>query len=80
MVRPSVASLNSLAEVLRQAQPLYDECGSILNHLADSARLDSALHMNGVVTGSAPFPISDGEDSIHRTVLELTVRTRIDVM
>jgi hypothetical protein len=33
MVRPSVASLNSLAEVLRQAQPLYSECRSILNYL-----------------------------------------------
>src|ERR1035438_2359647 len=29
--RPSVASLNSRAKVLRQAQPLYTECRSILN-------------------------------------------------
>lgn len=33
MVRPSAASLNSLAGMLRQAQPLYDECRSILNYL-----------------------------------------------
>jgi hypothetical protein len=33
MARPSSASLNSLAEVLRQAQPLYSECRSILNYL-----------------------------------------------
>jgi hypothetical protein len=33
VVRPSVASLNSLAEVLRPAQPLYIECRSILNYL-----------------------------------------------
>jgi hypothetical protein len=33
MVRPSAASLNSLAEVLRRAQPLHSECRSILNHL-----------------------------------------------
>ena len=32
-MRPSVASLNSLAEVLRLAQPLYIECRSILNYL-----------------------------------------------
>jgi hypothetical protein len=33
----SVASLNSLADVLRQAQPLYSECRSILNYLDDRA-------------------------------------------
>ncbi len=33
MVRPSAASLNFLAGVLRQSQPLYDECRSILNRL-----------------------------------------------
>jgi hypothetical protein len=33
VVRPSAASLNSLAEVLRKAQPLYTECRSILNYL-----------------------------------------------
>ena len=36
MARPSVASLNSLADVLRQAQPLYAECRSILNYLDNS--------------------------------------------
>lgn len=33
MARPSAASLNSLANVLREAQPLYRECRSILNYL-----------------------------------------------
>jgi hypothetical protein len=33
MARPSAASLNSLANVLRDAQPLYRECRSILNYL-----------------------------------------------
>jgi hypothetical protein len=32
-VHPNVASLNSLAETLRQATPLYIECRSILNDL-----------------------------------------------
>jgi hypothetical protein len=33
MVRPSVASLNSLADVLRQAQPAHSEYRSILYYL-----------------------------------------------
>lgn len=33
MARPSAASLNSLANVLREAQPLYRECRSILNYI-----------------------------------------------
>jgi hypothetical protein len=32
MVRPRVASLHSLAKVLRKAQPVYTECRSILNY------------------------------------------------
>ncbi len=33
MVDPSIASLNSLADVLRQAEPLYSECRLILSNL-----------------------------------------------
>jgi site-specific recombinase XerC len=33
MVRPSAASLNSLAEILRKAQSLYSECHSIISDL-----------------------------------------------
>jgi hypothetical protein len=36
MARPSSASLNALADVLRRAQPLYKECRSILNYLDTS--------------------------------------------
>jgi hypothetical protein len=36
VVRPSAASLNSLAEVLRKAKPLYSECRFILNYLDES--------------------------------------------
>jgi len=39
MVRPSVASLNSLAKILRQASPLYADCRSILNYLGESGIL-----------------------------------------
>ena len=37
MARPSVASLNLLAHLLREAQPLYAECGSILNYIDPAA-------------------------------------------
>jgi hypothetical protein len=36
VVHPSAASLNSLAEILRRAKPLYDECFSIINNLGGS--------------------------------------------
>jgi hypothetical protein len=55
MVHPSVASLNSLAEILRQTMPLYTECRSVLAQLDGSAeqppgRQSSAL--DSVVPGS----------------------------
>jgi hypothetical protein len=52
MARPSAASLNLLAEVLRQAQPLYDECRLILNHLD-----------YGEANGGASVSRRSGEDS-----------------
>jgi hypothetical protein len=51
MARPSAASLNSLAEVLRQAQPLYSECRLILNYLGHSAEM-----------GLPPLPEESGID------------------
>jgi hypothetical protein len=33
MVRPSFASLNLFAKVLREANPVYEECGHILNEI-----------------------------------------------
>jgi hypothetical protein len=41
MVRPSVASLNSLAEVLRQAQPLYSGGYIIANKQYASGNLQT---------------------------------------
>ena len=48
MARPSSASLNSLAKLLRQVQPLYTECRLILNYLdpneaAQSPQLPEAV-------------------------------------
>lgn len=45
MARLSAASLDSLAEVLGQANPLYAECRSILNFLSDE---------DGIVSVPAP--------------------------
>ncbi len=70
MVRPSAASLNSLAEVLRQAQPLYTECRSILNYLDNgdgivflSALEDSAISPNGL-------PANNDADTQPQSILE----------
>lgn len=38
MARPEARTLNSLAEVLTQAQPLYDECALITNYLDPTAQ------------------------------------------
>ena len=40
------ATLNSLAEVLRQAQPLYRECRSILNYLDETAKSASWQYLS----------------------------------
>jgi hypothetical protein len=50
MVQPGVASLNSLANVLRQAQPLYAECRSILNYLDHDADVAYAPRDNSAVS------------------------------
>ncbi len=67
MARPSVASLNSLAEVLRQAQPLYTECRSILNYLDPSEgnavapyREDTATERDCTSTNKDAASISHG--------------------
>lgn len=73
VVRPSAASLNSLAEVLRQAHPLYVECRSILSHLDTrgdivflSALEDPAIHFKGL-------PFNNDAASQHHSVLEHTI-------
>lgn len=73
VVRPSTASLNSLAEVLRQAHPLYTECRSILNHLdmGDSIVFLSALKDPAIY--SEGLPANNGAASQHQSVLEHTV-------
>jgi hypothetical protein len=80
MVRPSAASLNSLAEVLRQASPLYAECRSILNYLD---REDGIVFLRAPEdSATAPNGISANKDadSIPQTILELTAPDRESIM
>lgn len=44
MAHPKAASLNSLADVLRQVKPVYDECRRILNYI-DTKATDAAPMM-----------------------------------
>src|SRR5215471_5392157 len=55
MARPSAASLNSLADILRQAQPLYQECRSILNYLDEMGK-------------SAPWRESESRDTAQKWI------------
>ena len=55
MVRPSLASLNSLAEVLRRAQPVYDECRFIINCLDQAIEADSLSPAKNECATSAPI-------------------------
>jgi hypothetical protein len=62
LASPTVSSLNHIADVMRQAQPLYDECRSILNyidgnHSADEPQSsdDSVLRReSGAANNDAP--------------------------
>jgi hypothetical protein len=60
VVRPSAASLNSLAEVLRAAEPLYRECAFITNSLIGGIE---------VKTGPTPEdgPIAKGDGWLMKT-------------
>lgn len=70
MACPSVASLNSLAEVLRQAQPLYEECRLILNYLDDPQEATLLLSMEKRENDPGCNPASKGAASISLTVFE----------
>jgi hypothetical protein len=80
MVRPSADSLNSLAQVLRRAEPIYTECRSILNYL-DGADGRATLAPIEVPEG-ATEKLAAGDDALitHRTVLELEPRVRRRIM
>ena len=72
VVQPSVASLNSLANVLRQAQPLYAECRLILNYLD---------HGVDVATTATALPLgNDTRRPEGAPVVEPVIRNRSTIM
>jgi hypothetical protein len=56
MVQPSAASLNSMAEMVRKARPLYAECRSILNDLANESGMGIAAPLESSVDSSEGIP------------------------
>lgn len=71
MVRPSVESLNSLAQILHRAEPVYAECRSILNCLEDGEppiKLEPPRDPEDAPDGLSP---NKGAASRHQTILEL---------
>lgn len=80
MVRPSAASLNSLAELLRQVSQLYRECRSILNYLD----ADEQPGLQEPKTDSPNLPkcesANGGAASIPRNTLELRTLDRKNIM
>lgn len=64
LARPSAASLNSLAEVLRQAQPLYSECRLILNYLDNCAVTKPVALSEDAETGPDCVPANKNASSI----------------
>jgi hypothetical protein len=76
MVRPSLSSLNSLAEVLRQAQPLYSACHSIISNLGNKGTRTTSPTPASLPTTSDHAWFSPTKDPIvspfHNTRLILT--------
>jgi hypothetical protein len=70
MVRPSVASLNSLSEVLRKAQPLYSECRSILNYLENEGGIAVQSGLQESADGIHNAPPNKDADSQPHSILE----------
>ncbi len=80
MVRLSAASLNSLAEILRQASPLYAECRLILNYLDRGDGIVSLPAPEDSATAPDAISANKYADSIPQTTLELTVPHRKSIM
>jgi len=70
MARPSAASLNSLANVLREAQPLYSECRSILNYLDETIDNAPLRESENADAESKWIPVNKDAASISLTVFE----------
>ncbi len=80
VVRPNVASLNSLAEVVRQAQPLYAECRSILNYLDAGESVVFLPPPEALASGVDGVPANEDGASLHPSILEPVTRSRNTLM
>jgi len=80
MARPSAASLNSLAEVLRQAQPLYSECRLILNYLDHTQDTVALSTLEEYHTRPERNPVNNDAASVSLTVFERKIRYRKGVI
>jgi len=69
MVQPSAASLNSLAEMVRQAQPLYAECRSILNDLANEPGMVIDAPLESPIERSVGISAAEHAVSLHQVLL-----------
>lgn len=76
MVRPTSTSLNYLAKILRQAQPLYSECRCILNCLDNGDNTILQPAPDTPVKLEYGLSISNDAVPIPHTVFEPTVRRR----
>lgn len=80
MVRPSVASLNLLAKILRQASPLYAECRSILNYLDAENRIPFLPVVEDPATAIDGVSANKDARSLPQNILELMAPDRKTVM
>ena len=78
----TVSSLNTIATVLREAQPIYAECRLILNYLDNKSMADSLPRTEDAASEHNPRTANDDACSISHTVVELrrAQRNRRDVM
>ncbi len=75
VLRPSIASLNSLAKVLRKAQPVYTECRSILNYLDPDEDKQPPLVTEEDGSGSDRVPASTMAVQRRANVINAPYRT-----
>jgi hypothetical protein len=80
MVRPSLSSLNSLAKVLRQAQPLYSVCRSIINYLDNNESPATLAPPTNATDGADAAIPNNYTKTTHQTILELEPIPRSRVM
>jgi hypothetical protein len=71
VVRPTSVSLNSLAKILREASPLYEECCRIINDLGEVPVPAMVGDLAGDEKRWTEVSASNDAASIHRIALEL---------